>query len=177
MNSFDLKKILILLFLLVFFTLNAKTIRVKNLSLEDGLSQSSVLCMLQDKQGFIWFGTEDGLNRFDGYEFTVFRHNPLDSLSISDNHINCMYEDTEGNIWIGTKDGGINRFNPRTENFKHWKQESGDSSGLTTNHVLSIFQDEDHILWIGTLNNGLYTFDYTSNIWKHYRFQLNGLYY
>ena len=176
MNSFDLKKILILLFLLVFFTLNAKTIRVKNLSLEDGLSQSSVLCMLQDKQGFIWFGTEDGLNRFDGYEFTVFRHNPLDSLSISDNHINCMYEDTEGNIWIGTKDGGINRFNPRTENFKHWKQESGDSSGLTTNHVLSIFQDEDHILWIGTLNNGLYTFDYTSNNWKHYRFQMNGLY-
>ncbi|MEJ2542987.1 MAG: two-component regulator propeller domain-containing protein [Calditrichaceae bacterium] len=90
-NPFILKSLLSLLLFFCAFSY-AKSIHVKNLSLEDGLSQSSVLCILQDQQGFMWFGTEDGLNRFDGYKFTVFRHDPMDSLSISDNHINCLFE-------------------------------------------------------------------------------------
>ena len=138
-NSFVLK-LLLFVFFAVWTISSAKTIHVKNLSLESGLSQSSVLCMLQDKQGFMWFGTEDGLNRYDGYNFTVFRHDSRDSLSISDNHINCLFEDNNGNIWIGTKDGGVNRFNPEKEIFEHWKQEPDDPSGLASSHVVAIYK-------------------------------------
>lgn len=168
-NSFALK-LLLFTFLFVCTFSHAKTIHVKNLSLEDGLSQSSVLCILQDHQGFMWFGTEDGLNRYDGYKFTVFRHDPMDSLSISDNHINCLFEDQAGNLWIGTKDGGINRFNPRTGEFKYWKIDEDNSSPLQSNHIQSIYQDHNNIFWFGTLNKGVYSFDAEQNIWKQYQF-------
>ncbi len=163
-------RFILFIYLLSHSVLLATTIHVKNLSLEDGLSQSSVLCMLQDHQGFMWFGTEDGLNRYDGYKFTVFRHDPMDSLSISDNFINCLFEDKEGNIWIGTKDGGINRFNSQTGAFKHWKMGLDNSSLLQTNHIQSIYQDDNRVFWIGTLNKGLYSFNVEQNIWKHYQF-------
>ena len=170
MNNVLVFKLLLCASFMVCVPSFANTIHLKNLSLEDGLSQSSVLCMLQDKQGFMWFGTEDGLNRYDGYQFTVFRHDPLDSLSITDNHINCLFEDQNGNIWIGTKDGGLNCFNPQSGKFKYWKMNDEHSSPLQSNHIRSIYQDHNKLLWIGTLNTGLYSFDPELKGWKHHRF-------
>lgn len=87
-----------------------------------GLSNNRVYDILQDKQGFIWFGTLDGLNRYDGYNFKIYRNIPLDSLSLQNNRITGMTEDSNGSIWLITKKNGINRFNIQTESFYHYRK-------------------------------------------------------
>ena len=90
-------------------------IQFENLSVEDGLEQEYVLCILKDSKGFMWLGTEDGLNRYDGKEFKVYKHNPADSNSLSINHVQAIYEDKNGNLWIGTYGGGLDKYEPATE--------------------------------------------------------------
>ena len=85
-------------------------IKFEHILLAQGLSQSSVRCILQDSKGFIWFGTEDGLNRYDGYNFKVFRKDPQNANSLSDNSVRFIYEDRSDVQWIGTKGGGLNKF-------------------------------------------------------------------
>src|ERR1700732_3831763 len=85
------------------------TFKFKNLSTTQGLSINNATCILQDQKGFIWIGTRDGLNKYDGYKFTIYRNNPEDPASISGNYIWNMIEDKQGNLWIGTVDGGLNK--------------------------------------------------------------------
>ena len=85
-------------------------VKFEQISVEQGLSQSSVFCILQDREGFMWFGTENGLNRYDGYDFTVYNYNPKDTTSISENRIKCIFEDHLGNLWVGTYSTGLNLF-------------------------------------------------------------------
>ena len=92
-------------------------VRFNHLSLEEGLSQSTVTAILQDSQGFIWLGTLDGLNRYNGYDFTIFQHEPADPTSLSANHISALYEDAFGTLWVATEGGGLSRFYPITEQF------------------------------------------------------------
>ena len=139
-----MRHILYLLLLNVFIVhLSAQSsdLRFISLSTEDGLSNNTVVCILQDTQGFMWFGTEDGLNRFDGYDFSVFRHNPDESNSLTDNNISSLFQDDSGYIWIGTKGGGLNRYDPRTEVFSYYLHDPADSSSLCSNDILSIYQD------------------------------------
>ena len=86
----------------------------KQLTINDGLSQSTVFATLQDSRGYMWFGTINGLNRYDGYEFKVYVNNPADSTSISDNFISALFEDDEDYIWVGTTNGYLNKFNRKT---------------------------------------------------------------
>src|SRR5512142_2489094 len=81
------------------------SIRFDNLSVEDGLSQSTVRAILQDAQGFMWFGTDDGLNKYDGYTFTLYRHDAANPGSLSDNTITALFQDQAGSLWIGTSNG------------------------------------------------------------------------
>jgi len=78
-----------------------KRFKFERISLDQGLSQSTVNCITQDKKGFMWFGTQDGLNRYDGYDFKVYKHHPNDPNSLSNNQIYAVYEDREGFLWIG----------------------------------------------------------------------------
>ena len=95
--------------------------KFERISLEQGLSQSSVFCILQDSKGFMWFGTQDGLNKYDGYSFTVYKNQLNDSTSLNWNYIRCFYEDRrEGVLWVGTDNGGLNKFDLMTETFKHY---------------------------------------------------------
>lgn len=129
-----------------------------NLSLENGLSQITVGSIFQDSYGFMWFGTRNGLNRFDGYNFDVFQVRADDSLSISDNHILCMVEDDKKNLWIGTNNG-LNCLNLSTLQIKRYFNNPSDKYSIPHNTILSIFFDKDnHRLWVGT-NGGLSKYD------------------
>jgi len=134
----------------------------------EGLSQSAVTSIIQDRRGFIWVGTQDGLNRYDGYEFVVYRNNPEDSTSINDNWIRALYEDREGFIWVGTRDGGINRFDPHTEQFIAYKFQPDNPHSLSSNMVRAIFEDKKGRLWVGTEGGGLNLFDKKSQTFKRY---------
>ena len=117
-NINQLKKLLLLLFMLMgtsFFS-RGQSYNFRRYEVENGLSYNSVVSSLQDKKGFLWFGTKDGLNRFDGNNFKIFRNDPDEPGSIGDNFIHCLFEDNLQNLWVGTR-RGIFRYNPLTETF------------------------------------------------------------
>ncbi len=124
--------------------------RFENISTEQGLSGSGVACIYQDRQGFMWFGTTDGLNRFDGYQFKVYIHDPRDPASLSENSVTCIHESGDGKLWFGTKGGGLNRFDPSTERFVHFRHDPNDPHSLSHDEVRAIREDRNGYLWIGT---------------------------
>ena len=129
-------------------------IRFKNISAEEGLSQSTVFCLIKDSQGFMWFGTRGGgLNKYDGYNFTVYKNDPYDPYSLSTNEVISLLEDSKGRLWAGTRKGGLNLFNPIIERFTHFYPDT-DSNSISGNTVTIIFEDSQENLWIGT-NKGL----------------------
>lgn len=124
-------------------------LRFKHLSVEQGLSNSTIECIFQDDRGFVWFGTRDGLNRFDGNQILVYRYSPADSNSISDNFIRCITQDRSGAIWVGTTNG-LNRFDPETGRFTRFKNKADNSSSISHNLITSICESSTGQLWIGT---------------------------
>ncbi len=143
-------------------------LRFEHISVEHGLAQSTVNCILQDRTGFMWFGTDDGLNRFDGYSFVVYRHDPQDPQSPSHNLITSLHQDSEGAIWIGTYGGGLDRFDPQTGLWRHYPHDPDDAQSLSDNKVRAIYQDRSGILWIATHGGGLDGFDPQTESWHHY---------
>jgi signal transduction histidine kinase/ligand-binding sensor domain-containing protein/DNA-binding response OmpR family regulator len=133
---------------------------------EEGLPDRTVLCMLLDRQGFMWFGTFRGLARYDGYSFKVFQENVHDSLSLSGQIVRALTEDREGFIWVGTVGGGLNRFNPRTETFTHFKHDPRNLLSLNNNDVYAIHEDHLGRLWVGT-RMGLDLFDASQACFVH----------
>jgi ligand-binding sensor domain-containing protein len=130
----------ILLFIFYQMKAQPEQIRFKRLSIEEGLSQSTVRTILNDSEGYMWFGTRDGLNRYDGNKITIYRHNPKDSTTISSSDINYVFEDKSKNLWIATT-RGIDRFDRQKESFVHYKtsKDKIDASMLT--------QDKRGDLW------------------------------
>ncbi|MCB9277069.1 MAG: response regulator [Lewinellaceae bacterium] len=128
----------------------------QHLSENEGLSQPSVTCMLQDKYGFMWIGTRDGLNKYNGYEFRVFRHDAGDSSSISSNTISALAEGHEGVLWAGTDGGGLNRFDPLTETFQLVPLSTESDSNLASLQVTCLVEDSKGGLWIGANRYGLF---------------------
>ena len=118
------------------------------LTTKEGISQNTIHVMLQDTSGFMWFGTNDGLNKYDGYNFISYKNNEQNLNSISHNFIEALIEDHQGNLWIGTN-GGLNKFNPTTATFTRF-----DTAQIGA--IKSLYQDHEHRLWIGTRDNGLY---------------------
>lgn len=134
----------------------------RQISTDQGLSQSLVLCMLQDRHGFMWIGTEDGLNRYDGAAFITYRHNPLDGQSLSNSYIWSLFEDHEGMIWIGTWGGGLNRYDPVRDRFTRYVHDPEDSTSISHGRVTSVQEDDAGALWICTAGGGLNRFDRTT---------------
>jgi ligand-binding sensor domain-containing protein/signal transduction histidine kinase len=146
---------------------NGATLRFLHFGSEEGLSQSSAQVVLQDNLGFLWIGTQDGLNRFDGYSFKVFQPNPNDADALSSGEILSMFKGANGTLWIGT-DTGLNRFDPISGKFKHWVHDGQNPTSLANNVVQAIYQDPQGALWIGT-QGGLDQFDLATNQFLHIR--------
>jgi signal transduction histidine kinase/ligand-binding sensor domain-containing protein/DNA-binding response OmpR family regulator len=121
----------------------------RHLTIADGLSQNAVAGIAQDQRGFMWFATKDGLNRYDGYQFVVFRHNPFDSTSISDSETNCVFVDRRGRLWVGTRNGGLNRFDRVHERFSRVREGP-------TRDITAIVEDSSGTIWVGSAGEGLF---------------------
>ena len=161
------------------------------LKIEDGLSQSTVLSSLQDKEGYMWFATRSGLNRYDGYKFVIFLNDPKDSTSISDDAINTLFEDKNGTLWIGTLNGNINKYNRLTESFRYKSISSISKiipaqtdefyeyplsfSRNQTTSITSITEDKEGHLWVGTWGDGIIVIDKNFKMINHFYANAKGL--
>ncbi len=142
------------------------SIRFERIGIEDGLSHSSITAILQDSQGFLWFGTEDGLNRYDGYSFRVYRPDADDPYSISDRWVTTLAMDSQGNIWIGTRQGGLNRFDPRSGRFTVYRHDLSQVGSLGADWVRALWFDSRGNLWVGT-SGGLDRFHPDTGTFSH----------
>ena len=141
-------------------------ITFEHINEDDGLSNNYVTCILQDSKGYMWFGTQDGLNKYDGYNFTIYKHDPRDPFSLRQNRITTLYEDKSGTLWVGTGAllqntklrGSLNKFNREKEQFKHYTNITTDSLSLNNSMITSICENNFGDLWIGT-RGGINKFD------------------
>jgi ligand-binding sensor domain-containing protein/signal transduction histidine kinase/DNA-binding response OmpR family regulator len=158
------KKYVVIAFLQFFMILSNASLaqrpklKFKHITNEQGLSNTTIEAIFQDNRGFMWFGTRDGLNRYDGYQIVVYRFDAKDSNSISDNYILYIYEDRQQNLWVGTTNG-LNRFNAGKNNFTRYKHISSNPKSISNHHITSIFQDKKERLWISTLGGGINLFN------------------
>lgn len=132
----------------------AQQLRFTHLTTNEGLAGQHILTILQDRRGFLWFGTEAGLSKFDGYTFVTYRNSADDPRSLSNNGVNALYEDPEGYLWVGTVQG-LNRFDPATQRFTHYFPDDADPNSLSHSRVRAITMDGAGDLWVGTLGGGL----------------------
>ncbi len=147
------------------FLFAQKTIRFNKLSIRDGLSQSSILSLIQDEKGFIWAGTQDGLNRYDGYSFKVYKHQIDNKNSLSNSFINSVQQDSKTlQFWIGTQNGGLNRYDPVKERFHSFPKENI----LAQIDVQELKIDANGSVWFTTQNSGLFHYWSSSDKLERY---------
>jgi len=141
----------------------------EHISIEQGLSQSIVEGIAQDQTGFMWFITEDGINRFDGYNFRIFKHNSEDPGSLSHNELKAICVDHLGSIWVGTFYQGLERFDRETERFTHFRHDPGNPRSLASDIVRTIVEDRKGEIWVGTTGGGLNRLNRSTGEFVHYR--------
>jgi len=140
--------------------------KTENIKRVKGLSQNMVNTIMQDAEGYMWFGTWDGLNQYDGYDFRIYNK----KNGMSNPTINTLLEDDEGIIWAGTQDG-LNRFDRKTRTFKSYKRIPNEYNSLSNNTINHIFQDRDGFLWISTVQ-GLNKYDKKNDVYTRYGFYI-----
>ena len=124
--------------------------KFRHITVDDGLTQSSVPFMLRDKAGFMWIATGDGLSRYDGSSFEVFRNILDDSTTIASDNVHTMAQTPDGNIWMGFRKEGISVLNYKTKKFTHHKANDKNKNSLCSNDIRTIVADKKGNLWIGT---------------------------
>ena len=164
--------LLLLLFSLVIgypSTTNAqsKPVRFDRFYTRDGLSQNKIFDIVQDTLGFIWIGTEDGLNRYDGYEFKIYKNDPNDIRSLSSNNIETLHITKSGDLWLGGNLGGLSKFDFNTETFTNYRHDHSDISTIIGNNIRDISEDGKGNLWIATFDQGFDYLDVDSNTFYH----------
>ncbi len=141
-------------------------IKFNRFVVEDGLT--SINSIVQDQNGFMWFGGTHGLYRHDGYEFKIFTNNPNDSTSICGNNVISLYPEKEGFLWVGTANAGMCLYNPRKDNFTHFKN-------IGKHPVSCIHRDHQGLLWAGTIGNGVYVLDKNNRVIEHFQNHSNNI--
>src|SRR5262245_8961426 len=138
-----------------------------HITIEQGLSDQRVQAIVQDRVGFMWFGTNNGLNRYDGYNVVAYRHDPTNPHRLSGNFVEALYEDRSGTLWVGTW-SGLNAFDRRTERFTRYRHDPANPHSLSGNTVKAIYEDRSGVLWLGTAG-GLNRFDRATETFIAYR--------
>ncbi|MBF0100928.1 MAG: histidine kinase [Desulfobacterales bacterium] len=146
-------------------TARKSTLIFQHITIKQGISQSTVNDIVQDRKGYLWIATEDGLNKYDGYSFKVYRYANNNKSSIQNNYISVLFVDKNGNLWVGT-DGGLHQYNEITDGFTYFQYDTKNPSGLSNNFITSICQDFSGQLWIGT-KGGLNRYDPKTNTLSH----------
>ncbi len=152
-------------FVYVYSDAQAPPINFRHIKSENGLSNSTVETILQDNRGFLWFGTRDGLNRYDGSQMIIYRNSSTDSASISDNYITSLYEDKQHFLWVGTLNG-LNKFDPKLNRFIRLKHKPTDPKSISSNYITSIYGDTKGRIWIGTSGGGANLYNQEKNNFK-----------
>ena len=135
--------------------------RFDHLTIDQGLSQNTVNAILKDSHGYMWFGTNDGLNQYDGYDLQVYRSLPEDTTSLTNSKIFSIAEDNEGNIWIGTANG-LNKYNRALDIFERFYHQKSNNNSLSHNFIRCIYPDTDGKIYLGTLGGGLTIYNTTT---------------
>jgi ligand-binding sensor domain-containing protein len=146
-------KIVYLTIMLIALSLSANSqqkYRIDHINMEKGLSWTFVTSICQDEEGYIWIGTAQGLNRYDGYDIVTYWHDTSDDSSISNSQIGALCLDKEGTLWIGTMKGGLNKFDQHNNKFERFVHDPADTNSLTNNSIRDIECDRNNNLWIGT---------------------------
>ena len=144
-------------------------VRFKNLTVENGLPSSTVFNIIQDRQGYIWLATSNGLDRYDGYKFVTFKHNPSDPNSLSSDFVKALYEDAHGRIWVGTYGSGLDMYDPATGIFTHHRHDDTKKDSLASDKIWSLAGDPDGTILVGTFDAGLDALDPASGNVRHFR--------
>ncbi len=143
--------------------------RFERLSIEEGLSQSTVNCILQDRTGFLWLGTQGGLNRYDGYRFEVYRHDGDDPATLAHDWVLELVEDSSGDLWVGTEGGGLSRWHRETDTFSTYRHDPTDPRSLSGDRIVGLAGDRAGTLWVATLASGLNRFDPADGTFERFR--------
>ncbi len=141
----------------------------RHVSVEQGLSHGAVRDIMQDRQGFMWIATEDGLNRYDGVNLKVFRYEYGNPNSLSSSNFGKLIQDRSGIMWYGTWGGGLNRFDPITDTFTHFRFDPADSTSISQDRTEALFEDRFGDIWVGTPNRGLNRFHRETERFTRYR--------
>jgi len=144
-------------------------IHFQHIGSKENLSELNVNSMIQGSRGFIWVGTRDGLNRYDGTKFKIFRNNVNDNSSISNNSVNHIIEDKNSDLWIATS-GGINRYDRQKNRFYRYLHNDKLPNSLTNNYTVNVALDKDGNLWIATLKDGVDEYIISQNKFIHYKY-------
>ncbi|MCB0285622.1 MAG: hypothetical protein KDE57_03125, partial [Calditrichaeota bacterium] len=135
------------------------SVEFEHLGVDQGLSHNSGLCIQQDSHGFIWIGTQNGLNRYDGYTFKKYFHEPNDSTSLSDSYINSLFLDSRGDIWVGTNKGGLNRYDRNNDRFQRFQNDPDEPNSIGEGSVTQIAEDANGTIWAAVISSGLFRFN------------------
>ncbi|MEO8146511.1 MAG: two-component regulator propeller domain-containing protein [Bacteroidia bacterium] len=155
---------------------NTPALKFEQITSEQGLSNRNVLCMMVDHKGFLWIGTQDGVNRFDGNEFKIFRNNPFDTTTICRQWSVAMAEDKTGTIWIACNiPQGLNAYNPVSGKFKRYCDNPYYKNVLPNSTINFIYADEKNNLWISTNGEGLLKFNPSTNNHSYYKHNVNNV--
>jgi len=145
-----LNHFLLVIFILVTLPVKSQKFIFKHLTTQDGLSHASITCILKDNKGYMWFGTEDGLNKYDAYRFSIFKNDLSNNTSISANLIQALACDSN-ELWVGTING-LNKYSYKSDNFIRYFHNDKVKNSISNNSILSLLKDKKGRVWIGTAN-------------------------